>query len=86
MKRGDGKAFPEPPTDTLAFDAPELRCFPPGQNQPAGPAIIAMVRRLAHDLPPERPSGKIDVESILGPGLPRNRPTFESKASASSGS
>jgi hypothetical protein len=67
MKRGDGNAFPEPPTDTLAFDAPELRCFPPGQNQPAGPAIIAMVRRLAHDLPPERPSGKIDVESVLGP-------------------
>src|SRR5262249_53470758 len=48
------------------FDAPELRCFPVGQNQPAGPAILAMVQRLARDLPSEPPSRKLDWESLLG--------------------
>ena len=67
MDRGDGGAFPEPPTETPASDAPELRCFPPGQNQPAGPAIVAMVQRLAHDLPPDPPDRKLDLESVLGP-------------------
>jgi dienelactone hydrolase len=64
MNRGDGGPFPEPPTETLAFDAPELRCFPPGRNQPAGPAIIAMVKRLARDLPPASP--RLELESVLG--------------------
>jgi len=67
MARGDGQAFPEPPTETPAFDAPELRCFPADQNPRAGPAIIAMVQRLAHDLPPDRPSGTFGLESVLGP-------------------
>jgi dienelactone hydrolase len=65
MDRGDGGAFPEPPTEPPAFDAPELRCFPTGRNEPAGPAVIAMVRRLARDLPPASP--RIELESILGP-------------------
>src|SRR3954468_5683249 len=52
MGRGDGGPFPEPPTQAPSFDAPDLRCFPAGDNQPAGPAIIAKVRRLARDLPP----------------------------------
>ena len=65
MDRGDGRPFPEPPTETAAFDAPELRCFPPGQNQPAGPAIIAMVRRLARDLPPNH-HRRLELESVLG--------------------
>jgi dienelactone hydrolase len=78
MGRGDGAPFPEPPTETPAFDAPELRCFPAGDNQPAGPAIIAMVRRLARDLPPASP--RLEFESVLGPwperppGPPRVRP------------
>ncbi len=67
MDRGDGRPFPEPPTETPPFDATELRCFPPGQNQPAGPAIIAMVQRLARNLPPESPDRKLDLESVLGP-------------------
>ncbi len=67
MDRGDGSPFPEPPTETLAFDATELRCFPPGQNQQAGPAIIAMVQRLARSLPPDPPDRKLDLESVLGP-------------------
>jgi hypothetical protein len=64
MDRGDGGPFPEPPTETTAFDAPELRCFPIGRNQPAGPAIIAMVERLARGLPPASP--RLELESILG--------------------
>ncbi len=73
MDRGDGSPFPEPTTKTPAFNAPELRCFPLGQNQPAGPAIIAMVQRLAHDLPPNSPDRRIDVKSVLGP-WPAPRP------------
>src|SRR6185312_12065953 len=61
MGRGDGSPFPEPPTETPASDAPELRCFPPGRNEPAGPAIVAMVRRLARDLPPASP--RLDLGS-----------------------
>jgi dienelactone hydrolase len=47
MTKGDGRPYPEPSTVTLPFDAPQLRCFPPGQNQPAGPGIIGAVVRLA---------------------------------------
>ena len=47
MNKGDGSAWAEPPTEIPPFDSPELRCFPPGQNQPAGPGIIAAVERLA---------------------------------------
>jgi dienelactone hydrolase len=65
LGRGDGGPFPEPPTETPPFDALELRCFPPGRNEPAGPAIIAMVRRLARDLPPASP--RLDLGSVLGP-------------------
>src|SRR3954447_6538997 len=65
MGRGDGGPHPEPPTETLPSDSEELRCFPPGRNEPAGPAMIDAVRRLALDLPPS-PS-RIDLESVLGP-------------------
>src|SRR5271157_4371702 len=37
MGKGDGSAYAEPPTEIPAFDSPELRCFPPGRNEPAGP-------------------------------------------------
>jgi dienelactone hydrolase len=65
MKRGDGSAFSEPATETLPFDSVELRCFSPGQNQPAGPGLIALVNRLADNLPPPVPM--IELESVLGP-------------------
>jgi hypothetical protein len=71
MNREEGGPFPEPPTEPLAFDAPELRCFPVGQNQPAGPAIVAVVERLARDLPPASP--RLELESVLGSG-PGPRP------------
>jgi hypothetical protein len=64
-QRGDGRPYPEPPTETIRADLEELRCFPSGQNQPAGPAMIQAVRRLARDLPPSPP--RIDLRAVLGP-------------------
>jgi acetyl esterase/lipase len=75
MERGDGHPYPEPATETIPADAEELRCFPTGRNEPAGPAMIAAVRRLARDLPPSPP--RIDRDAVLGlappapPALPK---------------
>lgn len=57
MDHGDGQPFPEPQTTPAPFDAPELRCFPQGENRPAGPGMIEAVRHLAtrlldHTAPP----------------------------------
>jgi dienelactone hydrolase len=65
LGRGDGKPFPEPPTETRPFDSEELRCFLPGRNEPAGPAIIEAVRVLARALPPSPP--RVDLGAVLGP-------------------
>jgi dienelactone hydrolase len=65
MGRGDGTPSREPPTATLPFDSEELRCFPTGRNQPAGPAMIDAVLNLARDLPPA--PARIDLEAVLGP-------------------
>jgi dienelactone hydrolase len=62
---GDGRPHPEPPTETLAFDSEELRCFPVGANEPAGPAMIEAVRRLTRDLASS--SRRPDLRTILGP-------------------
>jgi cephalosporin-C deacetylase-like acetyl esterase len=48
---GHGEPIPEPEVKTAPADAAELRCFPAGQNQPAGPGIIAQVHRLTDRLP-----------------------------------
>jgi dienelactone hydrolase len=45
--KGDGGPFAEPATEIAAFDDPELRCFPAGRNQPAGPGMVAAARALA---------------------------------------
>jgi dienelactone hydrolase len=63
--RGDGGPHPEPATQTLPPDSEELRCFPPGRNEPAGPAILEAVRRLADGLPPSPP--RLDLAGVLGP-------------------
>lgn len=47
MNKGDGSPHAEPATRALPFDAPELRCFPPGENRAAGPGIIDAVKRIA---------------------------------------
>ncbi|MEW5980042.1 MAG: prolyl oligopeptidase family serine peptidase [Acidobacteriota bacterium] len=59
--RGSGEPYPEPPTETTAFDAEELRCFPPGQNQAAGPGIVAAVRRIAEHIKPKRSIPSMEV-------------------------
>ena len=46
MGKGDGSPYAEPPTETLPFDAAELRCFPVGENQAAGPGIVAAVKQI----------------------------------------
>ena len=69
MSQGDGTAMAEPPTDVPPPEALELRVFPAVQNQPAGPAIVALVERLARDLPPEPPDRDLDV--ILGTAPPK---------------
>ncbi|HEX8986047.1 MAG TPA: prolyl oligopeptidase family serine peptidase [Bryobacteraceae bacterium] len=48
QNRGDGKPYAEPPTGTLPPDSSELRCFPAGKNQPAGPGMHAAIERLAN--------------------------------------
>jgi hypothetical protein len=54
MDRGDGRPFAEPQTETVPWDSAELRCFPQGENRPAGPGMMEAVRRLAKDLPRRR--------------------------------
>ncbi len=44
---GEGGPHPEPSTQVLPFDALELRCFPQGRNEPAGPGIVAAVQKIA---------------------------------------
>jgi dienelactone hydrolase len=68
LGRGDGRPHPEPPTKPEPVASEELRCFPPGRNEPAGPAMIAAVRRLARDLPPS--PAKLDLQAVLGPTPP----------------
>ena len=53
MGRGDGAPFAEPPTEVPPFDAEELRCFPPGGNEPAGPGLVAAIRKLAGRIKPD---------------------------------
>jgi dienelactone hydrolase len=51
QKHGQGEPIPEPDVKTVAADAAELRCFPAGKNQPAGPGIMAQVKRVIDALP-----------------------------------
>src|SRR2546430_12230255 len=67
MNRGDGQPVEEPETATLPFDSPELRCFPNGRKEPAGPGIIEAVKLLAPKLPP------VPLEKVMGE-LPRPLP------------
>lgn len=71
---GDGSPFPEPPTETAPWDSEELRCFPAGRNEPAGPGFIEAVKRLTAGLPP-KPAR--DLESVLGPWPPHPEPHIQ---------
>lgn len=68
MQQGDGSPVPEPPTVTLAFDAPELRSFSPGENKSSGPSLVGAAQKVAGALP--RSPAKIDLVGALGPWPP----------------
>lgn len=61
--KGDGSPFQEPPTETLPFNSEFLRCFPAGQNQPAGPGYINFIEEIADKLKKNRIP---DLEHFFG--------------------
>jgi hypothetical protein len=68
---GDGRPLPEPPTETLGHASPELRCFPQGHNQPAGPGISAWIRTRTESPDPARrpldpPALREELSAVLG--------------------
>ncbi len=50
--RGDGSPFPEPATETFPHDSDEMRCFPKGSKQPAGPGMVKLVQELTQEATP----------------------------------
>ena len=46
-QEGDGSPVGEPPLQLSAWDAPELRCFPPNENRPAGPGLVALAKEVS---------------------------------------
>jgi dienelactone hydrolase len=68
MQRGDGSPYPEPPTETLPFDAAELRCFEDGKKRPAGPGMIAAVGKIVDGIStPPAPPGAEPLARMLTP-------------------
>jgi dienelactone hydrolase len=67
---GDGGPLPEPPAPTSPWDAPELRCFPPGENRPAGPGLVALAKSLAAQ-PRSRPDPGRLAQALGIPLQPR---------------
>jgi len=51
-QEGDGSPVAEAPLELSAWDAPELRCFPPGEQHPAGPGLVALAKKAAMPAPP----------------------------------
>ncbi len=64
MGKGTGDPIPEPPTQPLPPDSPDLRCFPVGKNQSAGPGMIRVVTGVIEKLPVPVPPQ--DLESVFG--------------------
>jgi dienelactone hydrolase len=44
---GDGQPVEEPALEVAAWDSPDLRCFPVGQNRLAGPGMNALAKAIA---------------------------------------
>jgi dienelactone hydrolase len=65
QNEGDGSPVAEPPLQIPAWDLPELRCFPPGENHPAGPGLVSLAKRVS-----AKPAGEDDetlwLQSLLG--------------------
>jgi dienelactone hydrolase len=68
---GDGAPIEEPALRLPAWDAPELRCFPPGGNRAAGPGLHAVAAAALHDAPrPKLPISSDRLGNLLGLDLP----------------
>ncbi len=65
MNKGDGGPVPEPPTQTLAFDSPELHAFTAADQRAAGPAMVSAAQQVALDLPPH--PTRLQLRVVLGP-------------------
>jgi len=63
---GDGRPVEESQFQIPSWDLPELRCFPPGENRPAGPGLVAWAKRTASL--PAREDGDSEswLEALLG--------------------
>ena len=76
MGEGDGGPYREPSTQVLPFDSLELRCFPAGQNEPAGPGIVAAVQKIADQAKRSRNISPLTVrrpDVTMSPDLPVQR-------------
>ncbi|OAI46601.1 hypothetical protein AYO44_11100 [Planctomycetaceae bacterium SCGC AG-212-F19] len=79
---GSGEPIPEPDVQTVPPDTAELRCFPAGENRPAGPGIIAQVNRLVAALPPPQEPPKLvalrqALSDVLGITVPDDDPKVQ---------
>ncbi|HRV08277.1 MAG TPA: prolyl oligopeptidase family serine peptidase, partial [Acidobacteriota bacterium] len=57
--RGDGGPYSEPPTETAPYDAPELRCFPVGENRGAGPGMVDYIKECLRLIKPDRDKNRL---------------------------
>jgi len=60
MSRGDGTPYPEPETEPLPWESPELRCLPGGERHAAGPGMVRLARELADGLDSDGPAPSPD--------------------------
>lgn len=79
QNQGQGEPIPEPDVKTVPWDAEELRCFPAGKNQPAGPALIAQVQKIIDELPvagepPTAEKLRATLAEAIGVEVPESEP------------
>jgi hypothetical protein len=60
----------------MPFDSPELRCFPPGENQGSGPGLVAMAKKLTAG----KPAGHIDPITAQSVACPKT--TFDAQGTS----
>jgi dienelactone hydrolase len=66
---GDGSPVPEPSLEIPVWNAPDLRCFPAGQNHPAGPGLNGLAESILEKRvlrPATRDDQRRAIASILG--------------------
>ena len=80
-EEGDVSAAAEPAMEIPRWDDPELRCFPAGQNQPAGPGLVALAESIlerAPSAPGTREGQRRAIVSLLG--IPDPLPVTEAES------